>query len=45
MAEDRSTVTAATGMTVTPASTSVVKGQSTTLTVAFQPEGVTDKSF
>ncbi|EFN5383529.1 tail fiber protein [Escherichia coli] len=41
MAEDRSTVTAATGMTVTPASTSVVKGQSTTLTVAFQPEGVT----
>ncbi|HFK3024031.1 TPA: phage tail tube protein, partial [Escherichia coli] len=44
MAEDRSTVTAATGMTVTPASTSVVKGQSTTLTVAFQPEGVTDKS-
>lgn len=40
MAEDRSTVTAATGMTVTPASTSVVKGQSTTLTVAFQPEGV-----
>ncbi|HBN1765041.1 TPA: Ig domain-containing protein, partial [Escherichia coli] len=45
MAEYRSTVTAATGMTVTPASTSVVKGQSTTLTVAFQPEGVTDKSF
>lgn len=45
MAEDRSTVTAATGMTVTPASTSVVKGQSTTLTVAFQPEGATDKSF
>ncbi|WP_334597170.1 phage tail protein [Escherichia coli] len=45
MAEDRSTVTAATGMTVTPASASVVKGQSTTLTVAFQPEGVTDKSF
>ncbi|WP_097115526.1 phage tail protein [Escherichia coli] len=39
------TVTAATGMTVTPASTSVVKGQSTTLTVAFQPEGATDKSF
>ncbi len=38
MAEDRSTVTAATGMTVTPASSSVVKGQSTTLTVAFQPE-------
>lgn len=30
---------------VTPASTSVVKGQSTTLTVAFQPEGATDKSF
>ncbi|EFG3900278.1 Ig domain-containing protein, partial [Escherichia coli] len=28
-----------------PASTSVVKGQSTTLTVAFQPEGATDKSF
>ncbi|WP_122632457.1 phage tail protein [Escherichia coli] len=45
MAEDRSTVTAATGMTVTPASSSVVKGQSTTLTVAFQPEGATDKSF
>ena len=45
MAEDRSTVTAATGMTVTPASTSVVKGRSTTLTVAFQPEGATDKSF
>ena len=45
MAEDRSTVTAATGMTVTPASASVVKGQSTTLTVAFQPEGATDKSF
>lgn len=45
MAEDRSTVTATTGMTVTPASTSVVKGQSTTLTVAFQPEGATDKSF
>ncbi|WP_143369309.1 Ig-like domain-containing protein, partial [Escherichia coli] len=45
MAEDRSTVTAATGMTVTPASASVVKGQSTTLTVAFQPEGVTNKSF
>ncbi|MCV5519066.1 fimbria/pilus outer membrane usher protein, partial [Escherichia coli] len=45
MAEDHSTVTAATGMTVTPASTSVVKGQSTTLTVAFQPEGATDKSF
>ncbi|OUK97247.1 phage minor tail protein G [Escherichia coli] len=41
MAEDRSTVTATTGMTVTPASASVVKGQSTTLTVAFQPEGVT----
>lgn len=38
-------VTATTGMTVTPASTSVVKGQSTTLTVAFQPEGATDKSF
>ena len=31
--------------TVTPASASVVKGQSTTLTVAFQPEGATDKSF
>lgn len=45
MAEDRSTVTAATGMTVTPASTSVVKGRSITLTVAFQPEGATDKSF
>ncbi|ENB8520476.1 phage tail protein, partial [Escherichia coli] len=45
MAEDRSTVTAATGMTVTPASSSVVKGQGTTLTVAFQPEGATDKSF
>ncbi len=45
MAEDRSTVTATTGMTVTPASASVVKGQSTTLTVAFQPEGATDKSF
>ncbi len=45
MAEDRSTVTAATGMTVTPASASVVKGKSTTLTVAFQPEGATDKSF
>ena len=27
------------------ASASVVKGQSTTLTVAFQPEGATDKSF
>ncbi|EFJ0498159.1 phage tail protein [Escherichia coli] len=38
-------VTATTGMTVTPASASVVKGQSTTLTVAFQPEGATDKSF
>ncbi|EMQ0436050.1 Ig domain-containing protein, partial [Escherichia coli] len=37
--------TATTGMTVTPASASVVKGQSTTLTVAFQPEGATDKSF
>ncbi|WP_176561785.1 Ig-like domain-containing protein, partial [Escherichia coli] len=34
-----------TGMTVTPASTSVVKGRSITLTVAFQPEGATDKSF
>ncbi|MCO0932956.1 Ig-like domain-containing protein, partial [Escherichia coli] len=34
-----------TGMTVTPASASVVKGKSTTLTVAFQPEGATDKSF
>ncbi|HCO7733833.1 TPA: Ig-like domain-containing protein, partial [Escherichia coli] len=45
MAEDRNTVTAATGMTVTPASASVVKGKSTTLTVAFQPEGATDKSF
>ena len=45
MAEDRSTVTAVTGMTVTPASASVVKGKSTTLTVAFQPEGATDKSF
>ncbi|EGE3569389.1 TPA: phage tail protein [Shigella sonnei] len=45
MAEDRSTVTATTGMTVTPASASVVKGQSTTLTVAFQPDGATDKSF
>ncbi|WP_404852546.1 phage minor tail protein L [Escherichia coli] len=32
-------------MTVTPASTSVVKGRSITLTVAFQPEGATDKSF
>ncbi|ENO0507914.1 phage tail protein [Shigella sonnei] len=39
------TVTATTGMTVTPASASVVKGQSTTLTVAFQPDGATDKSF
>ncbi|EFX2915187.1 TPA: phage tail protein [Shigella sonnei] len=38
-------VTATTGMTVTPASASVVKGQSTTLTVAFQPDGATDKSF
>ncbi|MSF72939.1 hypothetical protein GKG19_25690 [Escherichia coli] len=45
MAEEHSTVTAATGMTVTPASASVVKGKSTTLTVAFQPEGATDKSF
>ncbi len=44
MAEDRSTVTATTGMTVTPASASS-EGQSTTLTVAFQPEGATDKSF
>ncbi|HAW7720510.1 TPA: Ig domain-containing protein [Escherichia coli] len=45
MAEEHSTVTAATGMTVTPASASVVKGKSTTLTVAFQPEDATDKSF
>lgn len=45
MAEEHRTVTAATGMTVTPASASVVKGKSTTLTVAFQPEGATDKSF
>ncbi len=35
MAEDHDTVTAATGITVTPASTSV-EWQSTTLTVAFQ---------
>ncbi|XPE23738.1 phage tail tube protein [Shigella sonnei] len=43
MAENRSTVTAATGMTVTPASPPVVKGQ-TTLTVAFQPEGATTRA-
>ncbi|MDU4909872.1 MAG: phage tail protein [Escherichia coli] len=36
---------AVTAKEVTPASSSVVKGQSTTLTVAFQPEGATDKSF
>ncbi|BDT23974.1 TPA: phage tail protein [Escherichia coli] len=45
LAEDRSTITPATAMTVTPASATVVKGQNTTLTVAFQPEGATDNSF
>ncbi|KLX17934.1 phage tail protein [Escherichia coli] len=45
MAEDRSTVTAATGMTVTPASSSVVKGKTTTLTVTVEPENATDKTF
>lgn len=45
LAEDRSTITPATTMTVTPASASVVKGQNTTLTVAFQPEGATENSF
>ncbi|ENQ6443832.1 phage tail protein [Citrobacter freundii] len=45
LAEDRSTFTPATAMTVTPASATVVKGQNTTLTVAFQPEGATDNSF
>ncbi|EDT8873014.1 phage tail protein [Salmonella enterica subsp. enterica] len=45
MAEDRSTITAAIGMTVTPASASVAKGQYTTLAVSFQPDGATDTGF
>lgn len=45
MVEDRSTVIAVIGMIVTFVSISVVKGQSITLIVVFQSEGVIDKSF
>ncbi|EPW0399101.1 Ig-like domain-containing protein, partial [Escherichia coli] len=45
LAEDRGEITPVTGITVTPLTGNVAKGQSTTLTVAVQPEGATDKTF
>ena len=44
VAEERSKITPVTAIKVTPTGT-VEKGKTTTLTVAFQPEGATDKSF
>ncbi|MEE7282442.1 phage tail protein [Escherichia coli O4:H2] len=45
LAEDRGEITPVTGITVTPLTGNVAKGQSTALTVAVQPEGATDKTF
>ncbi|EOX2616341.1 phage tail protein [Escherichia coli] len=45
LAEDRGEITPVTGITVTPLTGNVAKGQNITLTVAVQPEGATDKTF
>ncbi|HCQ4237595.1 TPA: phage portal protein [Escherichia coli] len=43
--EDQGDITPVTGITVTPPTGNVAKGQNITLTVAVQPEGATDKTF
>ncbi|EOP3986819.1 phage tail protein, partial [Escherichia coli] len=45
LAEDQGDITPVTGITVTPPTGNVAKGQNITLTVAVQPEGATDKTF
>ncbi|SQS79451.1 phage major tail protein [Escherichia coli] len=45
VAEERSEITPATAIKVTPTSGTVAKGKTTTLTVSFEPESATDKTF
>lgn len=45
MAEDRSKITPVSAIKVTPTSGTVAKGKTTTLTVSFEPESATDKTF
>ncbi|MFP1462803.1 Ig-like domain-containing protein [Escherichia coli] len=45
LAEEQGDITPVTGITVTPPTGNVAKGQNITLTVAVQPEGATDKTF
>ncbi|EHC8164389.1 Ig domain-containing protein, partial [Escherichia coli] len=45
VAEERSEITPATAIKVTPTSGTVEKGKTTTLTVSFEPESATDKTF
>ncbi|GDG13390.1 phage major tail protein [Escherichia coli] len=44
-AEDQGDITPVTGITGTPPTGNVAKGQKITLAVAVQPEGATDKTF
>ncbi|MDA6504653.1 Ig-like domain-containing protein, partial [Escherichia coli] len=44
VAEERSKITPVTAIKVTPTGT-VAKGKTTTLTVSFEPESATDKTF
>ncbi|EIP2130770.1 Ig domain-containing protein, partial [Escherichia coli] len=45
VAEERSKITPVTAIKVTPTSGTVEKGKTTTLTVSFEPESATDKTF
>ncbi len=45
LAEDGGTITAVTGITVTPATASVAVGQNVSLTVVVQPDNASDKTF
>ncbi|EEW0746495.1 Ig domain-containing protein, partial [Escherichia coli] len=45
VAEERSEITPVTAIKVTPTSGTVAKGKTTTLTVSFEPESATDKTF
>ncbi len=45
VAEERSKITPVTAIKVTPTSGTVAKGKTTTLTVSFEPESATDKTF
>ncbi|WP_069985032.1 phage tail protein [Escherichia coli] len=45
VAEERSKITPVSAIKVTPTSGTVAKGKTTTLTVSFEPESATDKTF